>query len=130
MTPQEIESLLEARCSEGPRLEYKRELPGSTDNEKKEFLADVVAMANAGGGSILFGIEEEEGSAVDIVGVSASEESSQRLGNLIRDGIEPACRASLSARCECVTRTYWNLASLLATHGRTGCPSKARTASI
>jgi|CXWL01.1.fsa_nt_gi hypothetical protein len=89
MTPQEIESLVDARRPEGPRLEYKRELPGPTDTDKLEFLADVVAMANAGGGYILFGIADEDGAAAEITGVTASEELIQRLGNFVRDGVEP-----------------------------------------
>ncbi len=33
--------------SQSRHLEFKRQLPGSTDIEKKEFLADVTAMANS-----------------------------------------------------------------------------------
>lgn len=43
---------------EGPRLEFKRELNLNTDGEKKEAEHDAQAMGNAGGGVIVYGIEE------------------------------------------------------------------------
>jgi hypothetical protein len=46
----EIDSLVENEVREGKTLEYKEKLAGSTDSEKKEFLADVSSFANAAGG--------------------------------------------------------------------------------
>ena len=43
--------------AEGRTLDYKRTLPGSTDEEKREFLADVSSFANAAGGDIVYGID-------------------------------------------------------------------------
>lgn len=91
MTPEEVISLISARVPEGPRIEFKRELPGNSDSDKKEFLADVIAFANAAGGTILYGIDEAEGSASDITGITYSDrdEVLRRLSSLIRDGIQP-----------------------------------------
>lgn len=91
MTPEEIQSLVAAKKPEGPQLEFKQELPGNSDSDKKEFLADVCAFANASGGTILYGIQEEDGSAAAITGVELtnSDECIRRLSSLIRDGIEP-----------------------------------------
>jgi hypothetical protein len=38
---------------EGKTLEYKRELPGGSDQDKREFLADVSSFANTEGGDII-----------------------------------------------------------------------------
>lgn len=44
---------------EGPHLDYKWELPTNWNDEaKREFLADVSSFANAGGGDIVWGVEE------------------------------------------------------------------------
>ena len=45
---------------EGPHIDFKRDLPGAWSNEAKhEFLADTTAFANAGGGDLIFGVEED-----------------------------------------------------------------------
>lgn len=41
ITRSDIERLLTAKVEEGRNIEYKLALPGDTDKEKKEFLADV-----------------------------------------------------------------------------------------
>lgn len=86
-----IESLIEARSPEAQRLEFKRELPGSKESEKKEFLADVSAMANASGGHILYGVSESDGCADAITGIVDPDlgEVTHRLQQLISSGIEP-----------------------------------------
>ncbi len=48
--------LRENGVPESRTLEYKQQLPGTTEPEKEEFLRDVSAMANASGGVIVFGI--------------------------------------------------------------------------
>ena len=54
-----IETLITDNIEESRTLEYKEELSIGTDNEKKEFLADVSSFANALGGDIIYGIKEE-----------------------------------------------------------------------
>ena len=46
----DIERLVANNVAEGRTLDFKEELPGSSDNDKKEFLFDVSALANAQGG--------------------------------------------------------------------------------
>jgi hypothetical protein len=44
---QDLLDLIEAKRAEGAQLDYKRELPGASDADKKEFLSDVSSFANA-----------------------------------------------------------------------------------
>lgn len=49
-------ALISNAVSEGRTIDYKRELPGNSDGEKKEFLADVSSFANTSGGDLIFGL--------------------------------------------------------------------------
>jgi hypothetical protein len=86
----DLQSLVDSAVAEGKTLEYKECLPGNTDKDKKEFLADVCSFANAIGGYIFYGIKEEAGIATEVCGVEVDDIDAikLRLDNLIRDGIE------------------------------------------
>jgi len=72
-------------------LDYKRDLPGRNPEAKRELAADVSAFANATGGHLLFGVEENEGVATNIVGVEVSDADDEalRLDQTIRAGVDP-----------------------------------------
>jgi len=55
----DLEELIKNKVPEGKTTEYKQVLPGSSDADKKEFLADVSSFANAAGGHLLYGIRAE-----------------------------------------------------------------------
>ncbi|MCL4396287.1 MAG: ATP-binding protein [Chloroflexi bacterium] len=60
----DIRDLIDVRrVREHVQLEYKSNLPSHSDKDTVELLADVTAMANAMGGYILIGVEEDEASA-------------------------------------------------------------------
>jgi hypothetical protein len=91
----DVAALVENRTPESRTLEYKRELPGGTDEAKKEFLADVTAFANTAGGLLLYGVEEdpeERGVPRAIVGVGEANVDAvkQRLTSLLHDGVIPS----------------------------------------
>ena len=98
ITKDDIESLVIAKEAERRTLEYKLQLPGFKDDDKKEFCYDVSSFANASGGDLIFGIEDERdekgkptgraGSAHGVETTNASE-AMGRLNNLMRDGIKP-----------------------------------------
>ncbi len=73
---------------EGPKLEYKQELPRGLDSELK-LMRTVAAFANGDGGEIVFGIDKDE---VTIVGLGSVDESKERdrLTQMSRDFVNPS----------------------------------------
>jgi hypothetical protein len=72
-------------------IDYKQELPGNSDSEKKDFLADVSSFANAAGGDLVYGMKEENGIPTDLCGLQDIDPDAeiQRLEQIIQDGIQP-----------------------------------------
>jgi hypothetical protein len=83
--------LIEDQVPEGKHFEYKIALPGNSDRDKKEFLADVSSFSNSAGGYIFFGIAEENGLPTEIEGFKDIDSDAQilRLENMLRDSIAP-----------------------------------------
>jgi len=104
ITKTDIDALIGSAVTERKTLEYKAELPGASDEAKKEFLADVSSFGNAAGGDIVYGLKEAvdaDGkktgvpeSAQPITGATA-DEAKLRLENMIRDGIRPRLRVQI-----------------------------------
>jgi hypothetical protein len=80
--------------SEGRTIEYKRELPGNSDSDKKEFLADVSSLANTAGGDLVLGVEEAEGVPTQITGFQSGNPDAdlQRLDSILNSGLDPRIR--------------------------------------
>jgi len=90
ITKEDIDALVTDQVCEKRTIEYKQELPGNTDENKREFLADVSSFANAGGGDLVFGITESDGIPVEAKGLNCVSDSEiLRLESMIRDGLEP-----------------------------------------
>ena len=87
-----LHELLENGVSEGQSLDYKRDKVGNSDADKKEFLRDVSSFANARGGHLILGVNEDKGNPTEIVGVDVDDADKEilRLENIIRDGIRPS----------------------------------------
>jgi predicted HTH transcriptional regulator len=99
-----IGTLITDKIEESRTLEYKEELLIGTDNEKKEFLADVSSFANALGGDIIYGIKEERngegkktGRAEETIGIEnmTNDEATLRIENIIRDGLSPRLKVQI-----------------------------------
>jgi hypothetical protein len=73
---------------EGPRVEFKRQLPGDTNDLRRKVLKTVAAFANGTGGDIVFGIDPDE---LTLLGIDNADETSVRdkLGNVIRRRVVP-----------------------------------------
>jgi len=79
--------------AESKTIEYKQELPGNSDDDKKEFLADVSSFANASGGDLIFGIIEDRDTGIperlEGLEIANVDQEILRLESSMRDGIEP-----------------------------------------
>ncbi len=102
-----LAALVTNQVSERRDLEFKRDLPGKSDEQVKEFLADVTSLANAQGGDLIFGIEDVGGVADSLLGVAAPDPDAEilRLENIIRTCVEPRLIG---------VRTHWVTLSLAA----------------
>lgn len=91
ITQVDLETLVANQVAERRTLEYKRELPGNSESQRKEFLADVTSFANAQGGDLIFGIAESSGTAVNIPGLAVddSDEEILRWEDVLLSGVEP-----------------------------------------
>ncbi len=98
LTSEHIRSLIDSEVAEGLSLEFKRQLPTNQSEEKKEFLYDIAAMANAAGGDIIYGVVERRDDDQKATGIAESlmglrlanaQDEITRLSNLIKDGIAP-----------------------------------------
>lgn len=61
ITEADLQALVDNEVAEDKLTEYKQELPGGGDSQRKEFLYDVTAFANASGGDLIFGVKEQGG---------------------------------------------------------------------
>lgn len=87
----DLRTLIENQVSERKTVEYKEALPGRSDGERKEFLADVSSFANASGGHLVYGMKEDGGLPVELSGLDVDNPDStvSALDSSIRDGIKP-----------------------------------------
>jgi hypothetical protein len=91
ITENDLLDLVKDSVQESKSIDYKKETISDSRDDKKEFLADVSSFANASGGHIVFGMDEENGIAKELIGLSNIDPDAEilRLDNIIRDGIEP-----------------------------------------
>ena len=66
-------------------------MPGGSDKNKKEFLADVTSFANASGGYIVYGIKEQSGLPTEVCGLNIRDPDQEklRLEGIIQTGSDP-----------------------------------------
>jgi hypothetical protein len=87
----DLETLVAHQVAERRTLEFKRDLPGGSERDRKEFLADVSSFANAQGGDILFGIDAPQGVAVGLAGLAVDDGEKEvlRWEDVLLAGVEP-----------------------------------------
>jgi predicted HTH transcriptional regulator len=74
-TAAEIDLLFEVKPQEGRSIDYKERMPKNLD----DILPDISAFANTHGGTIIFGISEEEGLPVNCVGLAIDDTDKEKL---------------------------------------------------
>ena len=92
-----LDALVANAVAESRYLDYKERLPGDSDADKKEFLADVTAFANSAGGDLIYGVKErrESGKATgepeEVVGLPdiVLDDVLLRLDATLRTGMNP-----------------------------------------
>jgi hypothetical protein len=90
ITEADLASLIDAGTPELKTLDYKQSLPGHSDDDRKEFLADISSFANSAGGHLIFGMRADAGVPVELTGVDEEGDGAiLRLESSIRDGIDP-----------------------------------------
>ena len=97
ITKEDIDALILNKVAESRTIDYKEELSLGTDQEKKEFLADIISLSNTLGGDLVFGIREERidgkpsGIPKEATGIAMDNADALKLKieSIIRDGIKP-----------------------------------------
>jgi predicted HTH transcriptional regulator len=97
LTEKDLSSLIRNSVREGRSIEYKEDLPGNSDDDRREFLSDVSSFANAGGGDLIYGIKEKRdsqaiptGEPETIIPLSVNvDATSLRLHEMAQGGIDP-----------------------------------------
>ena len=84
-----IGQLVEQGVREAVDLDFKRDLYGSSDNERREFAGDSAALGNERGGVLLLGVEEDDGVATGVPGVDLNETEEARMQQIVLSNIEP-----------------------------------------
>ncbi|MFN7152401.1 MAG: helix-turn-helix domain-containing protein [Acidovorax sp.] len=91
ITETDLQALVAAQASESATLDFKRDLPGATSKDKYEFAKDACALANSGGGDLVYGIDETDGFASRVLPLVGEtfDAAKRRLGMIADAGIEP-----------------------------------------
>lgn len=86
-----IDRLVAENIHEDADVEFKRELPASTDRGRLEFIKDVTSFANTRGGAIICGVPATDGVATAVLGLGASNMDAEilRLEQILATGAQP-----------------------------------------
>lgn len=90
-TEADIQRLVAEQEAEGPHLDLKREPPGGGDKARHELAADVSALANSGGGDVVYGIDEDaEGRAALVIPFTGNaDQEILRILDQLANSVEP-----------------------------------------
>jgi hypothetical protein len=84
-----LERLVDQGTREDADLDFKEERYGNGDSERREFAADVAAMANDRGGVIVIGIRDEDDVAVELTPVPLASAEVGRMRSIGADNLAP-----------------------------------------
>jgi hypothetical protein len=85
-----IWSLVTESVEESQDLEFKGALALGSEKENQELRKDVLAMANGGGGTIIFGVAEDgHGRATKLQGIALLTSKQAQIESILQSSIEP-----------------------------------------
>lgn len=85
-----LQALVTQRVPETFDLEYKAELYGSSESDKRSLATDVAALANTDGGLLVLGVvEDDQARAAQASGVSIAESECRRIFQVIGSQVVP-----------------------------------------
>jgi len=90
-TADSLDALVADHIPESQVLEYKRALTLETRPERAELLKDLTGMGNGGGGTILFGVDEDDDGhgTADALTPLSDPTLEGRVENIVRAGVAP-----------------------------------------
>ena len=94
VSEEHLQRLVEDHEQESKTIEFKLELPGSSYEEHKKFLAAITSFANTIGGDLIYGVKAPNGVAEEVIGLNGDLDAAMsRLENLVRTAIQPRVTA-------------------------------------
>jgi hypothetical protein len=85
---QVLQRLVDDQVQERDSVEYKKDMYGNSDDDKREMLKDITSMANHRGGYIVIGIEaDDEGVPINVIGIETGNHV-ERIRNSCLDNID------------------------------------------
>lgn len=91
VTEPHLRALIAEQVPEGRAVDYKQDLYGGREQDKVEFLADIISFANAGGGHLILGMTEDNRLPTGLPGI-ACVDWDREIGRLVgwaASGVEP-----------------------------------------
>src|SRR5260370_34359858 len=91
VSEQDLQALITNQVAEQRTLDYKRDLPTNSDQDKVELRADVSSFANAAGGYLIFGMDARKGVPSELTGVEVDNADAEilRLEDTVQGGLRP-----------------------------------------
>ncbi len=110
----DVNALVIRQTLENQSLEYKK-IPWTKDNAgKRELLRDISAMANAYGGYIIIGVEEDKADqAIAFANVQNSEDEQDRIVSMVHANLQPRIAGF---NIKCLTDGTTNIILIYAPH--------------
>lgn len=85
---QHLQRLVDDKVQERDTVEYKRDMYGKLDSDKREMLKDITSIANHRGGYLLIGIDEDdEGIPTNVLGIESGNHD-ERIRSSCLDNID------------------------------------------
>lgn len=88
-----VRALVGTEAAEDTDLDFKRDLYGSSERDKRALATDIAALANTSGGVILIGVaEDDQARAADAPGVALGDGEQLRMAQIIAGNVVPVPR--------------------------------------